>query len=416
MMDAHFPRYRGFDPAVPTWCVTPSCDRVIHRFFDSSPFSPSGRFLGLTRLPYDDRPLRPGDVAEVVVVDLETGELRVVAETRGWDMQLGAQVQWGADDSSLFFDDVDLETWRAFGVRLDPETGARRRLDGPVYAVSPDGRWAASPCLLRIGRTQAGYGVVVPDEHVPVNRGAPADDGIYLTNTETGRSRLLVSLREIVETAAPRLSPREWAGGDFYGFHVKWSPDGERLQFVLRWLPHRSRAKPPMRRQLITMRADGSELRVAVPAARWDRGGNHPNWCPDGEHLTMNLRLTGKEMRFVRARYDGSDLQALAGDIPGSGHPTLHPNGRQLLTDARPKEPVAFGDGTVPIRLIDLDARRERTLVRINAVPRAGGSQAQLRLDPHPAWDGAYRRIAFNACPDGTRRVFVSDLGGELAP
>jgi len=33
-----------------------------------------------------------------------------------------------------------------------------------------------------------------------------------------------------------------------------------------------------------------------------------------------------------------------------------------------------------------------------------------LRVDPHPAWDRAYRRLAFNACPDGTRRVYIADL------
>jgi hypothetical protein len=49
-LDGLFPRYDRFSPAVPVWCVTPNLDRVIHRFHLSSPFSPSGRYLGLTRL------------------------------------------------------------------------------------------------------------------------------------------------------------------------------------------------------------------------------------------------------------------------------------------------------------------------------------------------------------------------------
>lgn len=101
-----FPRYTAFDPLVPVWCVTPNTGRTIHRFFDTSPFSPSGRYLALTRLPFEDRLPQPGDVAEVVRTDLETGEECVVAETQGWDTQLGAQAQWGADDTQLFFNDV----------------------------------------------------------------------------------------------------------------------------------------------------------------------------------------------------------------------------------------------------------------------------------------------------------------------
>ena len=87
-LDDVFPRYTDFDPIVPTWCVTPDLDRCIHRFHLSSPFSPSGRYLGLTRLPREDRPPLPGESAEIVLVDLTTGEQKVIAETIGWDTQL----------------------------------------------------------------------------------------------------------------------------------------------------------------------------------------------------------------------------------------------------------------------------------------------------------------------------------------
>jgi hypothetical protein len=245
-LDRHFPRYTQFAPAVPVWHVTPDSPRTIHRFFDTSPFSPSGRWLGLTRLASEDRLPRPGDVAEVVLVDLQTGRQRVVAETRGWDTQLGAQVQWGAADTELYFNDVDAGRWRPFGVRMNPLTGERRELAGTVYMVSPDGRRAVSACLRRTARTQAGYGVIVPPEHVPANRGAHDDDG------------------------------------------------------------------------------------------------------------------------------------------------------------------------TVPIRWIDLAAGTERQLVRIRTRPEWAGPKGELRVDPHPAWDRSWRYVAFNACPGGTRGVFVADVSALL--
>lgn len=409
MLEARFPRYRAFEPAVPVWIATPDEGRAIHRFFDSSPFSPSGRRLALTRLPFEDRLPRPGDVAEVVVVDLETGVSRTVAETRGWDTQVGAHVQWGADDSQLFFNDLDVATWRPFGVRLDPGTGARTPLHGTVYSISQDGRLAASPSLVRIGATQRGYGVAVPPEHMP---GPSDDDGVFVTDTQTGASRLLVSLRDVVESVG--LEPDEWAAGDFSCFHVRWSPSGERLQLVLRWLARDRDAPVRMRPQLVTMRADGSELHVAVPAEAWAQGGHHPSWCPDDEHVLMNLRLGGDEMRFVVVRFDGTDLRPLSTRLTGSGHPSLHPDGRHLVTDAYPHEPAAFDDGTVPIRLIDLAEDSERTLVRVPCLPSFSGPRRELRVDPHPAWDREHRRIAFNAWLDGTRRVCVADLGEVL--
>ena len=414
----NFPAYTDHGPQVPVHCVTPGTPGAIHRFYDSSPFSPSGRYLAVTRLPFEDRLPRPGEPAEIVVVDLTSGEARTVAETRGWDTQLGAQVQWGDDDRTLLFNDVDTRHWKAFGVRLDPLGGARSQLDGTVYAVSPDGSCSAGPCLLRTSRTQRGYGVVVPPEHVPENRGVPADDGIYLTDLSSGASRLLVSIAEVFETAFPAAIRDQYRGGDFYCFHVKWNPQGTRLLLVLRWLPRTwlpwRRKKQFRRLHAITLDADGRNARLAVTDAMWRKGGNHPNWCPDGEHVLMNLNSEGTGIRFVRIPFDGSGCETLAPSIRGSGHPTLHPDGRHVLTDAYPHEPMAYGDGTTPLRWIDVTESRETTLVRIRTRSDHEAATPALRVDPHPAWDRGYRRIAFNACPDGRRKVFVADLATLL--
>jgi Tol biopolymer transport system component len=414
-----FPAYTAFAPRVPVHCVTPGGTGYIHRFYDSSPFSPSGRYMALTRLPFEDRQPRPGEPAEIAVVDLVTGGTRTVAETRGWDVQLGAQVQWGADDHTLLYNDLDPGEWIPYGVRLDPVSGERRRLGGTVYAVSPDGRWTASPCLRRTASTQAGYGVVVPRERIPVNRGAPPDDGIYLTDLDSGESRLLASIDRVVREAGPAIDAVRRRRGDFYGFHVKWNPQGTRLMFVLRWLSRSwlpwKRTRREMMKQVMTLDADGGNARVAVSAERWARGGHHPNWCPDGERVLMNLNTRGDGLRFARLPFDGSSCETLVPEVRGSGHPTLHPDGRHLLTDVYLTEKLAFGDGTVPIRLVDLESGRETTLLRIRTRPDEGGSNGALRVDPHPAWDRSYTRIAFNACPNGQRQVFVADLGDLVA-
>jgi hypothetical protein len=423
--DSVFPRYTSFDSLVPIWCVTPKTDRVIHRFYNSSPVSPSGRYLALTRFPFEDRRPAPADIAEIVLVDLQTGEARVVALTRGWDTQLGAQAQWGKEDTQLFFNDVDVRTWTPFGVRMNPLNGATTKLDGTIYSVSPDGKWAASTCLRRIGVTQHGYGLVVPPEFVPVNHGAAADDGLYVTDTETGRTKLVASYKRIVEEAVPAIDMSPYGAGDFYGFHVSWNGHGNRILLVLRYkLKNRAEFKP----QLITMRPDGSEIRVAVPASEWaEKGGNHPHWCPDGEHLMMNLgarrrnrfsflRRRKYKWRFARCRFDGANLQTITSVPANGGHPTLHPCGKYILTDAYPSEKQAFGDRTAPLWLVDLERDERITLARIDAVSRHfkndnGRSAGALRVDLHPAWDARnYTHVVFNGVVHGTRRVFVADL------
>ncbi|GAH43070.1 unnamed protein product, partial [marine sediment metagenome] len=85
-----FPNYENFSPRVPVWCVTPERPACIHRFFDTSPISPSGRYVALFQLPAEDSVPAPGDAGNIVLVDLATGEDRVVAETCGWETQMGA--------------------------------------------------------------------------------------------------------------------------------------------------------------------------------------------------------------------------------------------------------------------------------------------------------------------------------------
>ena len=183
--------------------------RIIHRFFDTSPISPSGRYVGLFRLPTEVRPPRPGESGEVVVVDLETGRERVVAQSRGWEMQMGANVQWGASDDELFYNDVDPATWTPFAVELNHATGAKRKLGGTVFTVSPDGKQLTSYNLIASRRIQVGYGVVLPEDRTPRNVGPVATDGLFLTEISTGKSRMIASIRDLYERAVPSIAKRE---------------------------------------------------------------------------------------------------------------------------------------------------------------------------------------------------------------
>jgi hypothetical protein len=392
----------------------------IHRFFDTSPFSPSMRYLAVFRMPQESRLPEPGEQAEIVLIDLETAEEKVVATTCGWENQMGANINWGADDNSLYFNTVDTQDWLPYAVRLNPLTGDKKKLGGTVYRVSPDGNHVISACMKRMRRTQFGYGVVVPDHYVPRNRGFSSDDGLYITDTRTGQCQLLVSIEAVFKKAVPRIDMDKYADGECYGFHCKYNPQGDRIIFTMRWF--KTNEKQPWNMigkgldyWVVTMKPDGSDLFVAVGPEQWAKGGHHNNWYPDGRRISMNLAIDGdRKMHFVKARYDGTGLGKITEAVLGSGHPTMHPDGIHILTDAYAREPIAFGDGTVPIRLIDLETGTDETLIRVNVFNPGAVESSALRVDPHPAWAPDNRHIAFNGFVNGTRRVFIADLGKKV--
>ena len=412
-----FPRYEEYSPSVPVYCLTPDMNGCFHRFFDTCPISPSGRYLAVLQMPYEDHSPLPGDAARIVVVDLETGEHKVVDETRGWEAQLGANINWGINDDILLYSDVDTATWQPCCVRLNWKTGERRTFGRGIYHVSPDGRQilCTNPAAMR--RTQYGYGVIVPDEVAPRHMGMSDDDGLFITDAETGECRLLISIREAIERTVPKSQLAEYEKYENYFFHSKWNPQGDRLLFTLRRFPidqpHRfsNLNHNTVLFDVFTMKPDGSELYNAVPADQWVKGGHHINWFPQGDKLSMNLGFKGDEvMRFTQVNYDGSDLDMIFEEPIGSGHPSFHPAMKYLVTDAYNSEPMSFDDGSIPIRLVNLKKRTEECIVRMRTQTPYRTQYPDLRVDPHPVWSRDFTKVIFNGYADGTRRIYLADL------
>jgi hypothetical protein len=384
-----------------------SSGAVIHRFFDTSPVSPSGKYIALFRMPYENKSPQPGDAGDVMVIELKTGKEVFSAKSRGWEVQLGANVQWGASDKELLFNDVDTSSWTAFCKVVNPFNGAERKLDGTVFMASNDGKSLASYNLIKSTYAQVGYGVVIPKRLVERNIGPVATDGIDVTDVASGKTKRIISIKDIYEKSVPSISIANPQDYEYYCFQVKWNPQGTRLLTTVQWSPLKGGARL---RSVITMKPDGSDVHTAVTPEQWAKGGHHVNWTPDGEHLSMNLNVDGKEgLELITVKYDGSELKTVF--TPGSGHPSFHPKDLPLIvTDAYPNEPITQRNGIVPIRLLHTDAGVEERLTEVFVSMQDG----EFRIDPHPAWDRSGRYVIFNGYAGNTRGVYMADLKNKL--
>ena len=389
--------------------------RTTHRFFDSSAISPSGRYVCATRTrregPAD---VTPGDVAEVVVYDLQKkrkDRFPVVYRrpTAAWDAQLGAQVQWGASDDDLYFNDVVGTRSDGApivrGVRSDWQRGRETRLPTPVYHVTRDGARAAAPRdLAALRMTQDGYGVVATPaqlRHLETQK-----DGVHVLDLRTNATAFL-ELSALVAAAELDSRPRSVAGGDArkgaechrHVFHVKWNAKGTRLLVVVRARGHgcpRGDAN-----HALTVDPDGADVKVV---ATWLRDGNHPNWLEDGR-LSMNYE--GKVCAFDDV--EGASCQVLS--ERASGHPVGVPGrGDLVVTDTYAKEHAAFGLEAGEAALRVLSGGDREAWLGVFPVAALGTMPTDVwRCDAHPAFDVKGRRLALNVWVRGSRRVAVTD-------
>jgi len=389
-------------------CVTPDDGFYLQTFYDVCPFSPSQRYLAVTRFPFQDRQPNPGETADVCVIDLEERTIMTVYTTRAWGFQLGANLNWGRTDRFLYTN--DLVDGRAVAVRLDLETGETKAFAGPMYHIAPDESCVIGFPPELMNATQFGYGAPVDWKNVPrLTERAATDQGLWRTDLRTDETRLLVSVADLYERI-----PDGDSLGDVvcYLFHSKFNRQNTRIMEVFRPLPQ---GKGRQKLSLFTFNTDGSDIRLAIDHHLWSRGGHHPNWHPDGEHLIMNLIPEGKRLSFCQFRYDGSDFRVISQKHPGGGHPSITPDGKYLVTDAYTSEGVVLPNKEVPIRLLATESDEVEVICHMYTLGRKGDlGRGVLRLDPHPAWSRDFKRVCFNGAPEGRRQVFVADLAEVL--
>lgn len=420
-----FKPYRKRKTLVPITRVTPDDGYFVHTFYDECPWSPNGRYLALTKLPYQKMKPKWGDIAEICIINIEKQTIRTVYQTKAWSFQLGANVQW-SDVSDRFIYTNDIIDGQAVCVRIDLESGEVLAYKGPKYDIAPNGNWIAGPDLNYVNITQYGYAISDPPNGIPnqLKKKQMDSEGLWITNLESNKKELLASMNDFYRKAIPE-DQQFYKDGTYYLFHTKYNSKSNRIMQVFRCLFNGKGRNA----SLFTLNSDGSNILQCLSNEKWNQkdqfggSGNHPNWHPDGEHIIMNTVPTWlgyKSMMFSMFRYDGSDFQILTEKYLGSGHPSVEPSTRYLVTDAYLKQTYVVKNNEIPIRFIDLKNDIEYTLCTISnnvgnqgeKYSEEGGSQ--FKLDPHPTWSRDYKKICFNGAPEGKRQVFIADLEGLI--
>ena len=166
-------------------------------------------------------------------------------------------------------------------------------LPRPVYALSPDGKWAITADFARIQRLRPGYGYVGLQDPCQRER-APENSGVWRMDMENGESKLIFSLSDAADIDHLGKSLRDkWN----YFNHLLVSPDSSRFIVLHRWKESRGSgddAEPYGRftTRMFTVSLDGTERFILDPSGHtshfiW-RDAQHV--CARGPNRPANRR------------------------------------------------------------------------------------------------------------------------------
>jgi len=366
-------------------------------YYDKLQFDPSNRYVLGMEVDFEHRSPTPGDTIRIGMVDLKDNDRWIdLGQSGAWCWQQGCMLQWlpGSRTEVIY---NDREGDRAVARILNVKTGNKRTLPGPVYCVSPDGKWGMACDFARLAHQRPGYGYAFPDPYKEVL--APKESGIWRMNLATGKRDLVITLEQASKVP---YKIGEWGGDSIHRFnHLLFSPGGHRFIFLHRRNRGPNRAAGITR--MFTARPDGTDLYVVDPYGET----SHFIWRDD-QHIAAWARHPSHGDAFYLYR-DKSDHVELMdpGNMPVNGHNTYLPGNRWILNDTYPDKQRLQHP-----YLYDTRSRKRHPIGHFLSPAEYTG---EWRCDTHPRFSRDGKLVCIDSPHGGGRQLHLIDISGIVA-
>ena len=328
------------------------------------------------------RSIRSTEKIDIMLDDIKIGS------SQAWNWQQGSMLHWH-DADTIMWNDFDPNTSR--WVTMIYRQNTLDSVPFATYASSGKSGLCVSLDFRRLAHFRPDYGYFnLPYQDIP---SLSEMDGLWVYDVNSATTRRFVSIRRI-------------ADGVFEGMpaplalklnHAIFSPNGEKIIFLLRWIDH---GGAKYSRLMAYESLTDSLCEVAL-----ERMISHCCWCGSNSILGWMRGVNGD--RYYKINLDtGEKIVIGEYDLLEDGHPSISPCGRWMLTDTYPDRSRMSS-----LVVYDLHLKRKHLLGRFLSPLAFHG---ELRCDLHPRWSEDGSSFSFDSVHEGTRHMYVMNFHHEL--
>ena len=391
-------------------------EHLLASYFAIDSWSPNHRYMLVLETDLNGRLPEADERCTLGLVDRwDSNRFIPVTTTACWNFQEAAMAHWIDDDTILF---NDFRGGKFVTVVMNWRTKAERILPMPVSAVSEDRTWAVSINYARLYLTRPDYGYAGYGQDPRKDVEWPEDDGLWTMDLKTGECKLILSVAQ-GRKLMPSTKRVEGKPGQplAYYCHTVISKDGAKICCRARsvdWFNEKTHEKSIWETTSFTVNRDGTELRRCFKD-NW--AGSHFNWAPDGSHKLLVTAIWDGHKKGFWTKFTWSPVEFTVGEedkvrqiAGGDGildldwHCVYSPDGKFMSGETYYDK--SFKRPWVLVRLEDGMTKPMGAFY----VPEAyrGG---YWRCDLHARYRPDGRQIAFNSVHEGSRQVYVRDIG-----
>ena len=375
--------------------ISPAEQHFFFGYYDLQPFDVNGKYHLAHHVGFMDRLHEKDDEAEIGLIELDTLKYSPITTTKAWNFQQGAMLRWNPakPDREIIYN--ALIDGQYVAVTEDIHTGKKKYADRSIANISKDGKYGLSINMSRLYNFRPGYGyATIPDPFY--NENHSANDGIYLVDMETGKSKMIISMEQIWD----------YSGSFFGGIdkkmvinHITFNPSANRFLFLVR--DFHTPTKQIHDTAVITADLEGKNWHKLCEYGWYN---SHYHWKND-DTVIFYAKINGKnrgagEVGNYELRDQSEECTRIGRDIfVRDNHMTYSNDGKRLLWDSYPD-----ADMMQTLAITDLATMETQSLGKYVSMRPAC---TDVRCDLHPRWNTDCTKVSFDSTHEGYRGIYV---------